>query len=129
MNVIFFWTFQYRIHIRTTDWWKHLGYYVVPVTILSLFFNIPMFINLQVIIYCNMYYVYNKKCISYPKFRAYCIHCLPNTATQIGVVHKLCRLKTTIFDPRPPLLSFLLTGIYLLNLLCRYPTPSPTKMT
>ena len=39
---------QYRIHILTTPWWKHLSYYVVPVSILSLIFNIPMFINLQV---------------------------------------------------------------------------------
>jgi len=38
---------RYRIHIRTTPWWKHLSYYVVPVTVLSLIFNIPMFINLQ----------------------------------------------------------------------------------
>ena len=41
---------QYRIHILTTPWWKHLSYYVLPVSILSLIFNIPMFINLQV--YC-----------------------------------------------------------------------------
>ena len=60
---------------------------------------------------------------------AYCRHCIPNTATQIGVVHKVCRLKTTIFDPHPPLSSNLLTGIYLLNCLRRYPIPSPTKMT
>ena len=38
----------YRIHIRTTPPWKHLSYYIVPVTFLSFFFNIPMFINLQV---------------------------------------------------------------------------------
>ena len=65
MNVIFFGTFQYRIHIRTTDWWKHLGYYVVPVTILSLFFNIPMFINLQVIIYLlqNVHVISQIPCI------------------------------------------------------------------
>ena len=39
---------KYRIHIRTTPSWKHLSFYLVPVTLLSFFFNIPMFINLQV---------------------------------------------------------------------------------
>ena len=39
---------RYRIHIRTTPPWKHLCYYIVPVTLLSFFFNIPMFMNLQV---------------------------------------------------------------------------------
>ncbi len=39
---------QYRIHIRTTEPWKHLSFYIVPVTILSFFFNVPIFINLQV---------------------------------------------------------------------------------
>eukprot|EP00094_Tigriopus_californicus_P000295 TCALIF_00285-PA protein Name:"Similar to FR FMRFamide receptor (Drosophila melanogaster)" AED:0.21 eAED:0.21 QI:91/0.57/0.37/0.62/0.57/0.75/8/0/476 len=38
---------QYRIHICTTPPWKHLSYYVVPVTLLSFFFNIPMFMNLD----------------------------------------------------------------------------------
>ena len=41
--------FQYRIYVRTTRWWKHLAFYVVPVTLLSFFFNIPMFLNLKVI--------------------------------------------------------------------------------
>ena len=50
-------TIQYRIHIRTTAWWKHLAYYVVPVTLLSLFFNVPMFINLQVYTYIHIYYI------------------------------------------------------------------------
>ena len=40
--------------------------------------------------------------------------------------NELCSLKTTILHS--PLPSFLLTGIYLLNRLCRYPNPSPTKM-
>ena len=102
MNVIFFGTFQYRIHIRTTDWWKHLGYYVVPVTILSLFFNIPMFINLQVIIYLlqNVYlsgcYIPNSMHIAY-------IHCIPNTATQRG------RSKRQILTPI--LLIFFFTAV------------------
>lgn len=39
---------KYRIHLRTTPRWKHLAMYIAPVTIFSLFFNIPMFINLQV---------------------------------------------------------------------------------
>ncbi len=39
---------QYRIRIRTTKWWKHLAIYVVPVSILSVVFNIPMFFNLKV---------------------------------------------------------------------------------
>ncbi|XP_059087359.1 FMRFamide receptor-like isoform X2 [Tigriopus californicus] len=38
---------KYRIHLRTTPRWKHLAMYIAPVTIFSLFFNIPMFINLQ----------------------------------------------------------------------------------
>jgi hypothetical protein len=38
----------YRIHLRTTDRWKHLTMYIVPVIGLSLFLNIPMFVNLQV---------------------------------------------------------------------------------
>ena len=53
---------QYRIHILTTPWWKHLSYYVVPVSILSLIFNIPMFINLQV---CN-YILYRSNLIFDP---------------------------------------------------------------
>ncbi len=39
---------QYRVHLRTTKRWKHLASYVVPVTVLSFFFNIPMFLNLKV---------------------------------------------------------------------------------
>ena len=42
---------QYRIHIRTTEWWKHLSFYVVPVTVLSVIFNIPIFMNLQVSVF------------------------------------------------------------------------------
>lgn len=38
----------YRIHIRTTPRWKHLAMYIVPVTALAIFFNVPMFLNLQV---------------------------------------------------------------------------------
>ena len=41
--------FQYRVHLRITKWWKHLACYVVPVTLLSIFFNIPLFINLKVV--------------------------------------------------------------------------------
>ena len=44
----YFSTFQYRVHLRLTKWWKHLAYYIVPVTFLSFFFNIPLFINLKV---------------------------------------------------------------------------------
>ena len=39
---------KYRIHLRTTARWKHLAMYIAPVTAMSFFFNIPMFINLQV---------------------------------------------------------------------------------
>ena len=38
----------YRIHLRTTDRWKHLTMYILPVTLLALIVNIPMFVNLQV---------------------------------------------------------------------------------
>jgi len=38
---------QYRVHLRITKWWKHIAYYVVPVTFCSFFFNVPLFINLQ----------------------------------------------------------------------------------
>ena len=38
---------KYRIHLRTTARWKHLCAYIAPVTAMSLFFNVPMFINLQ----------------------------------------------------------------------------------
>ena len=40
--------FRYRIHLRTVSRWRHLAMYIAPVTVCSLFFNIPMFINLQV---------------------------------------------------------------------------------
>ena len=39
---------RYRIHLRTVSRWRHLAMYIAPVTVCSLFFNIPMFINLQV---------------------------------------------------------------------------------
>ena len=39
---------RYRIHIRTTPWWKHLAFYVVPVTVASILFNIPSFLNIEV---------------------------------------------------------------------------------
>ena len=35
----------YRIHIRTTARYKHLAMYIIPVTILAIFFNIPMLLN------------------------------------------------------------------------------------
>ena len=35
----------YRIHIRTTPRWKHLAMYIVPVTALAIFFNVPMLLN------------------------------------------------------------------------------------
>ena len=56
---------QYRIHILTTPWWKHLSYYVLPVSILSLIFNIPMFINLQVYCYVENVTVFEnlQKCL------------------------------------------------------------------
>ena len=41
---------KYRIHLRTTARWKHLAMYIAPVTVFSVFFNIPLFINLQVTI-------------------------------------------------------------------------------
>ena len=40
---------QYRIHIRTTSRWRHLCRYFVPVTLCSFLFNIPTFINVEVI--------------------------------------------------------------------------------
>ena len=38
----------YRIHLRTVPRWKHLINYIVPVILVAVVFNIPMFINLQV---------------------------------------------------------------------------------
>lgn len=41
----------------TTPAWRHLACYVVPVTFLSFFFNIPMFMNLQRSWMANTLYV------------------------------------------------------------------------
>ena len=38
----------YRIHLRTVPRWKHLINYIIPVILVAVVFNIPMFINLQV---------------------------------------------------------------------------------
>jgi hypothetical protein len=38
----------YRIHIRTTRRCKHLAMYIIPVTALAIFCNVPMFLNVQV---------------------------------------------------------------------------------
>ena len=38
----------YRIHLRITARWKHLTMYILPVTIMAIVVNIPLFVNLQV---------------------------------------------------------------------------------
>ena len=47
----------YRIHLRTVPRWKHLVNYIVPVILVAVFFNIPMFINLQKEVMKNALYV------------------------------------------------------------------------
>ena len=47
----------YRIHLRTVPRWKHLVNYIVPVVLVAVFFNIPMFINLQKEMMKNALYV------------------------------------------------------------------------
>ena len=36
----------YRIHLRITPRWKHLTMYILPVTLMAIFVNIPLFVNL-----------------------------------------------------------------------------------
>ena len=50
---------------------------------------------------------------------------MSTTALHFGAVHKLCRLKIGDFWPPPPLSSFLLSRVYLLNRLWGYPTSLP----
>ena len=47
----------YRIHLRSVQRWKHLAKYIVPVLILSVFFNVPIFINLKKEMLKNSLYV------------------------------------------------------------------------
>ena len=50
----------YRIHIRTTARYKHLAMYIVPVTILAIFFNIPMLLNVVAVRWnTNSFYLTN----------------------------------------------------------------------
>ena len=47
----------YRIHLPPAPRWQHLVNYIVPVILVAVFFNIPMFINLQKEMMKNALYV------------------------------------------------------------------------
>ena len=65
---------QYRVHIRITEWWRHLCYYIVPVVVISIVLNIPTFTSLRVSVKNVNSYAYSPW--KYPKYLIQFFHVL-----------------------------------------------------